>query len=156
VFPAYSRQSQIAFLFNAKSVSSDLFSSSLSSSAIVFNNEKNLIKTYLKDNKVIVLSFYDTYFFYLSGKQNLLRVNPQSSLNTREELVASVEDAVKVCPKTIAVDCSIYGKCPKIITPDGTGAMRQEELLKEIQNRCGFTTYKLLKCTNYLCIVKNN
>jgi len=153
MIPAYFRQDQIAFLLRAKSVSSNIFNSSLFNSETIFKNEKLLIKTYLKDNKVIILSIYDTYFFYLSGKQNLLRVNPQNTLNTRDELVASVEDAIKVCPKTIAVDCSIYGKCPKTISPDGTGAMRQEELLKEIQNRCEFV-YEPVKCTNYLCIAR--
>ena len=117
-----------------------------------FSKEKILITKYLTGNKLLILSSDDTYLFYLTGKTNLLDENPQSGIESDVEMNFAIKNAVKTCPKRIAVDCSIVKKCPPF-TPLTKGWLTAGYILSELEKGCR-KKYQPVECTSQLCITE--
>lgn len=119
-----------------------------------FSKEKKIIQTHLTSQNVLILSRDDTYLFIVTGKRNLLRSNPQAAIDTKTEMDYAVKDAVSVCPKKIAVDCTLYNRCPNFTSYTKKDFFMAPYILPEIEKRCGIK-YSPLECTDKICIVES-
>lgn len=119
-----------------------------------FAKEKATINTHIPDNKILVLSSDDTYLLYFTDKINLLDENPQSGITSDVDMKSAIKTVAKICPKKIAVDCSIMNKCPRF-TPFTKGWITAGYILKEVESRCHIH-YEPTYCTNQLCIAQGS
>ncbi|MBI4009303.1 hypothetical protein HY357_03650 [Candidatus Roizmanbacteria bacterium] len=119
-----------------------------------YGKEANFIKNNLKENEVVIVSTDDTYLLYLTNKKNLIDANPAFGMDSKRELDAGLKRIVKLCPTHLAVDCTVYQKCPDYKTLSG-GFYIMPWIIKEIENQCK-VKYKPIDCTDKLCIVDSN
>lgn len=119
-----------------------------------YSSEKELIDKYLQDDKVAILHADDTYLLYMTDKQNLLLINPQTSIVSQSDLTFALQDVYRVCPQKIAVDCRFVGKCSENWTFAGITSFIQPYLLDALQKNC-HTLYQPTVCTNQLCIAES-
>ncbi|MFH0863477.1 MAG: hypothetical protein V1858_00095 [Candidatus Gottesmanbacteria bacterium] len=117
-----------------------------------YNQEKALIEQ-IRDESIIILSPDDTYYFYLSGRKNLLNANPQYMLYSKKEIVRALT-SVKKCPKQILVSCKTFvDKCQEDLISYHWQDDVQSALLKELTNICG-NKYTKVRCTSKLCLAE--
>jgi len=120
-----------------------------------FANEKKLIMNNFKENEVLILSRDHTYLLIVSDKKDMLDVNPQSGIDTTSQMKFAIKDVIKKCPKKIAVDCTIYKKCPYFESFTVKSLFTGPLILNEIEKACNYKYYPI-DCTNQLCIAKTN
>lgn len=130
-----------------------------------YKPETTLINKYLKEKTVLLISPDDTYLFYLLNKTNLIDALPQQILFFEDEQNFALKNAVKLCPKKIAVDCRILGRCENFITLNSAHypAVQQFDFekgimvsqLNYIQSKCRLK-YVPTICTQRLCIAQAN
>lgn len=118
-----------------------------------FAKDLELISKNLTQKEIIILSRDETFLFFLSGKKNLLDVNPQSGIDTLSEMNFAVKKAISVCPKKIAVDCRIFQKCPLYESYSQKSLFTAPIILNTIEKRCS-VQYKPTICNNHLCIAQ--
>jgi len=155
-YPAYERRTSLVQLINVKyegwkqgQIFKPEFNQSLNN---YFSQEPQFIKKNLPENKIIILDTDDTYLFYLTGKQNLLLENPQAGILTQDRLAHALSEAVKVCPRKIAVDCQALNQCPAY-KPLGEPSFTVPQILQKIENDC-HVKYTPIVCTQKLCIAE--
>lgn len=123
--------------------------------------EIDLINRNLTGPKIVIIHNDETYLFYLTRKKNLLRINPQMGILTENEIDFALRDAVKNCPKRIAVDCDLVGKCSyshrrTMINSATYSTVDVEKILFErFQSKCNLK-YIPTVCTGDLCITQAN
>lgn len=118
-----------------------------------YSAEKKLIEKNLLDKKVAILHSDETYFLYMTNKQNLLLTNPQTSINSKADLTFALHEINQVCPEKIAIDCRLVGKCSENWTFAGMNYLIQPYLLAAIEKSCR-VKYEPVECTSQLCIAK--
>lgn len=155
--PAYNRQefiSETFFVRYQRLIKGEIFKPDIDEILWKkYGKEIQLIKNNLKEKQIAVLSPDDTFLLILSGKKNLLDVNPQSAIDTVSEMNFAIKRATVKCPKKIAVDCTIFDKCLSHefysrffnISPF---------ILTNIEKSCK-VSYKPIECTNQLCIAQS-
>ena len=117
-----------------------------------YSDEFSLIKKHIKEDEIIILSVDDSYLFYAIKKKNLLAANPIMGIDLPEDLNFAVKKAVILCPKRIAIDCSVVGKCPSY-TPFIGVSFNLNLILDELEKGCG-AKYVPIVCTRQLCIAE--
>lgn len=118
-----------------------------------FSQQVNLIKQHISSSETLILARDDTYLFMLTGKKNLLDVNPQSAIETGSSMRFAIKRAIKICPKKMVVECTIFEKC-KAFTPYTVKSdLVARPILSEIETACKMT-YEPVICDNQLCIVE--
>jgi hypothetical protein len=156
-FPVYERRYTMTELLIKKYeglISGNIFHTQLEENLEKrFAKEKAIINNQIFSNEALILSSDDTYLLYLTNKKNLLDENPQSGIESDVEMQAAIKTVVKICPKRIAVDCSIMNKCPQF-TPFTKGWITAGYILKEVETHCQIH-YKPVYCTNQLCIAQS-
>ena len=155
IYPAYQRKYSFAeqTLLKINKVKSGLILPAETQEKIesFFAPEKKLIAKNLTQPKALILSRDDTYLLIVSNKKNLLRVNPQAAVDTKTGMDFAIKDVVKVCPKKIAVDCTIYKRCSDFTSYTKQDFYTAPFILQEIENKCR-VKYSPVECTNKLCI----
>ncbi|MBI4009305.1 hypothetical protein HY357_03660 [Candidatus Roizmanbacteria bacterium] len=116
-----------------------------------FNQDLELIRNNLPEDKITIIDNDDTYLFYLTGKKNLLNADPQIGIDTKEDLQHATQNFTKDCPKKIAVDCAVYNRCSQSLGFNQSGYFISSIILSEIEKKCAIT-YRPIECTNQLCI----
>ena len=101
----------------------------------------------------MIISTDDTYLFYLTGKKNLIDANPAVLMVMKKELDRAVKNVSRVCPTSIAVDCSIIKKCEPYQSFNQGERTVLPFILREVEAACRFK-YEPTICTNQLCIAK--
>ena len=154
VYPAYNRKDTLASIINYKliNLNSNFLQPKLYREAEKFYaKEVDLINKNLSSKEVLILSNDDTYLFYLTDKQNLLQENPQSGISSQEELDHALQKALLKCPQNIAVNCSLYKRCPKYTFFNQKTSGIQKFLLGKLQKECR-VKYKPTACSSKLCV----
>lgn len=165
VFPAWNRQNALIGIINTKNylfTMDNIFTPIAINEddvgidkdlSLFYEKEIALINNYLFNKKIVILSTEATYLFYLTNKLDLLNINPQDFILTKEELKYAIQDVVKKCPEKIVVDCRIFRACPQNTTKLIYENSIQPKILEEIERICHFK-YKPMQCTNRLCIAQ--
>lgn len=120
-----------------------------------YGKEKKMIIKYLPDQEIVIISGDDTYLFYLTKKNSLLKDNSLVNIITKYDLEYSLSNVVKICPKKIAGECGLFKNCPATELFSKASSPLQPIILNEIQNRCGIK-YKPIICSDKLCIAESN
>lgn len=156
VIPAYYKKEYFAsdFLFK-KELLKDGFSKSWISYGIdkKFAEEANLIEKHIKEKEAIILSVDESYLFYMIDKKNLLNANPQAAIAEMEEIDLAIQEAVKICPDKIAIDCKIHQKCLEYKSFTDGWYFVIPSIFEAIEKKCN-VKYEPLECTNQLCIAE--
>ncbi|MBI2641192.1 hypothetical protein HYW87_01185 [Candidatus Roizmanbacteria bacterium] len=76
-----------------------------------YQKEVGLIKEYLPEKEILILSPDDTYLFYLTGKENIINDNSQITILTQKDLDFSLARFYKTCPRRVVADCTLFKKC---------------------------------------------
>lgn len=118
-----------------------------------YAEEAKLIKQQLSQQQIAILSNDDTYLFYLVQKNNLIDANPSNGIDTISDLNHAVRNAIIVCPKKIAADCSLFNRCSPTVGIDNSGFDASPFLLAKIEEACKIK-YEPTKCTSQLCIAE--
>lgn len=115
-----------------------------------YRTDIKFINQNMREDKIAIFSTDDTFLFYLTGKKNLLDVNPQFGIDSKRDMDFALKTIIKNCPQKIVVDCYVVGKCASSSTFGGT-FFNTHFVLAELEKQCN-TIYKPLKCTTQLCI----
>lgn len=118
-----------------------------------FSKEKKLISGNLTDNEILVLSKEETYLLMLTGKKDLLDVNPQSGVDTVAEMDFAIKRAVAKCPQKIAVDCRVLKKCPDYESYSQKSWFMAPVILDAVEKKCQLR-YQASICTDKICIAR--
>lgn len=115
--------------------------------------DAQMIKKYIPEEKVLILSREDTYLLILANKSNYLYVNPQSAIDTVSEMQFAIRTVTKECPKKIAVDCTVYDRCPNYESLSSKSLFMAPHILAEVEKGCR-TKYQPVVCNSHLCIAE--
>lgn len=119
-----------------------------------YSPEILMIKKYLAERKILVLSNDDTYLLYLTQKGNLFDDNPQVLILSQKELDLYVNRLLKKgCPDKLVIDCYFLKKCPEYEKFNLGGFSPGPLILEQLETKC-HSKYQPLECTDKLCIVK--
>lgn len=119
----------------------------------MYRDELPFIKKNMKEESIAILSTDDTFLFYLTGKKNLLDVNPQFGIDSKSDMDFALKTIVKKCPEKIVVDCLAVNKCVRSQTFGGT-FFNTSFILSELEKQCKLV-YRPIKCTKLLCIAES-
>jgi len=110
-----------------------------------YKDDVKLINSYIPEKNIVIIFAEDTYLFYLTNKNNLMNMNPQNMIITKDDSVFALSNVFKICPKRIAVDCNLFNRCdtPQLIT--------QLQRIELIENKCKIKYYPLI-CAAHICI----
>ncbi len=111
------------------------------------------IKQEMKDKKIVIISPDDTYLFYLTGKDNLLNIDPAFAIDMQSEMPVAVQSATEVCPEKIVIDCALAHRCQDF-QPLTERLPALPFIQTEIEKKCGFS-YQTGKCNEALCIAEH-
>ena len=118
-----------------------------------YEKDVEFIKKRISDEEIVILSPDETYLFYLTGKKNMLQVNPQASIYTKEDLDFALQKATWRCPRKIIVDPRVLGaKMEEVETLNFLYTI-QPNLFEGLQEACKFQ-YVKSECTKNLCLVE--
>lgn len=128
-----------------------------------YQDDAFLINKYLDEKEIVILSPDDAYLFYLTKKKNLLDINPQVSIVTKEELNFALKTVFYKCPKNLVADCRIFKQCTDYYTlntmhfPSLAENEFEKNYLTErlnlIEKKC-FLNYLPKLCSKHLCILE--
>jgi hypothetical protein len=116
-----------------------------------YHNEAAFIKKNLPDDPIIILSADDTYLFYLTGKRNMLNINPSMYINLKAHIDISTQNLHLPCPKKIVYDCQIVHMCSPYNTLTRGFPEVFPIMLNSIEKKCQ-QHYKPSTCTDKLCV----
>ena len=116
-----------------------------------YSNEVNIIKQYLPEKEVLIISGDDTYLLYLSKKTSLLSDNSLVNILTKQDLQSSLKKVLQICPKKIVGECRLFRPCPETELFSKAFYAWQAIILKEIESGCKIK-YKPIQCTDQLCL----
>ena len=119
-----------------------------------FKKERVLIDKNLRSKDVVILSRDDTYLLMVTGRRNLLRVNPQAAIDTAREMEFALKDTVGLCPNKIAVDCTLYHRCSDFTSYTNKDFFLAPYILESLEKKCS-VRYQPTACTNKLCIAES-
>lgn len=157
--PAYNRQFAISGIIdkNIKNfLLGNIFESEININIKdVYKEELVFINKNVPEKNIIILSQDDTYFFFLSGKKNLLNGNPQGEYFLKEDLDRALINVGKICPKKIITSCRLFGKnCLEDLMFFSYYRLPMESIiLTNIEKKCN-AVYEVEKCTKRLCLMK--
>lgn len=117
-----------------------------------YSKEAQLIRDNIPEKEALVLSTDDTYLLYLSKKTSMLGENPQVAILSQMALQKATQKPSRICPNTIAVDCTIFNRCPPFAY-FGEPAFTTDRILAEIEKQCKIN-YIPKTCTSKVCIAE--
>lgn len=158
VYPSYSKKEfLVPRLINKyeKLIAGHIFSSELDQELKVrFTNDVELIKKYIKNDEILIVSDDSIFLLYLVGKKNLLMSNPTFGIEMESELWPAIRYVTQKCPKIIVTDCTIFDRCKNYESFSKVAhGIVLPELLRRIEEKCR-VQYRPVICTDQICIAK--
>lgn len=157
IYPSFNRKEVLTeMLLNriSRFKSQNIFKSEMDEKIYHFyTDDKQLINNNISDSEIVILFIDATYLYYMTGKTNMLQINPQSAILTENDLEFALKKVTKLCPHTIAADCRLFNKCQVNSTYTELKLFLQPKILSQIENVCHLK-YEPTKCTGHICIAK--